>query len=197
MGKKGSKVNSLKNQQISERLFLIARYHTPSEFSIKPREFKAFKFWKETEVRAFILYFETVVSKGVLPNHLYDHFVNLHVAITYTFYSEKTQCQSLVSKLCNTSVQYTTVFNAKELMLYNFHNLLHVVNDVVNFGPLDYYSTFLTLENSMRNLKGITVRKPNNAFQQVAKRLCEKCFLDVTEVVKYHIRYARCKSGSN
>lgn len=133
---KGSKLNALQNQQISERLFLIARYHTPSEFSIKPREFKALKLWKETEVRTFILFFKPVVTKGVLPNHLCDHFVNLHGAITYTK-------QSFVNKLCNTSVQYTSVFYAKELVQHNFHDLLHVVNDVVNFGPLDYYSTFL------------------------------------------------------
>lgn len=64
---------------------------------------------------------------------------------------------------------------------------------------LDLWTTILLsfpLENSMRNLKGITVRKPNNALQQVAKRLCENCFLDVTEVVKYHVRDTRCKSDS-
>lgn len=48
----------------------------------------------------------------------------------------------------------------------------------------------------MRNLKGIMVRGPNIALQQVAKRLCEKCFLDVTEVVKNNVRDVPCKSDS-
>lgn len=40
------------------------------------------------------------------------------------------------------------------------------------------------------------VRGPNNALQQVGKRLCEKCFIDVKEVVKYNVRDAPCKSDS-
>lgn len=40
------------------------------------------------------------------------------------------------------------------------------------------------------------VRGPNIALQQVAKQLCEKCFLDVTEVVKNNVRHAPCKSDS-
>lgn len=170
-GPKSCKLNALKIQQISERLVLIAQHDTPSEFSRKPRELKLFKFWKATEFRAFLLYFGPVVLKGVLQNHLYDHFVILHVAIyilASAKYSEQPQWQSFANRLCNTFVEYTSVFYAKELMLYNFHNLLHVVNDVVNFGPLDCYSAF-PFEHFMRTLKGM-VRGPKNALQQVAKR---------------------------
>lgn len=58
-----------------------------------------------------------------------------------------------------------------ELLIHNFHNLLHLPEDVKNFGKLDSFSAF-PFENFMKEIKHM-VRGPNNKIQQVVKRLGE------------------------
>ncbi|XP_054723470.1 uncharacterized protein LOC129233475 [Uloborus diversus] len=173
-GPKKGKLSSLQVIQISNRLQIVAQ-HTPTEFSRKPRPLKYFKFWKATEFRSFLLYFGPVVLKNILPNHLFEHFLILHVAVYVLCSSELSKQTSLLNfadQLLHTFVRFTAEFYAKELMLYNFHNLLHVVGDVANFGPLDDYSAF-PFESFMNRIKKM-VRGPNNPLQQVAKRLGER-----------------------
>lgn len=55
---------------------------------------------------------------------------------------------------------------------YITHNLLHIVDDVRRFGPLDTLSTFC-YENNMPEFRNIQ-RKPGQNLEQYYKRLCER-----------------------
>lgn len=57
-------------------------------------------------------------------------------------------------------------------MTHNVHNLLHVVDDVRNFGCLDNYSSF-PFENYLQTLKKF-IRKPSTPLQQVVNRIFEQ-----------------------
>lgn len=59
-----------------------------------------------------------------------------------------------------------------EFLSYNVHGLLHLANDVKNFGPLDSFSAF-PYENNMSYFRRIC-RKPNQHLQQIANRRYEE-----------------------
>lgn len=172
-GPKSAKLSALSITNLSERLLKTTKY-IPKEFSRKTRSIKYLKFWKATEFRSFILYLGPVVLNGILPDHLYRHFLVLHVAIYILCNPElckQVSNQNYVHDLLKTFLTFVTPYYCKELMIFNFHNLLHLVKDVVNFGPLDNFSAF-PFENYMKNIKKM-VRGPNKALQQVAKRVGE------------------------
>ena len=53
----------------------------------------------------------------------------------------------------------------------NVHNLIHVPNDVFNFGNLDSFSAY-PFENYLQEIKNL-VRKSSKPLQQIVKRLSE------------------------
>lgn len=55
---------------------------------------------------------------------------------------------------------------------YNIHGILHLVEDVLRFGPLDSYSAF-PYENSMVYFTRMC-RKPHLSLQQIAARRAEQ-----------------------
>lgn len=55
---------------------------------------------------------------------------------------------------------------------YNIHGILHLVEDVFRFGPLDSYSAF-PYENSMVYFTRMC-RKPHLSLQQIAARRAEQ-----------------------
>jgi hypothetical protein len=54
---------------------------------------------------------------------------------------------------------------------HNVHGLLHIVQDVRNFGSLDMFSTF-KFENFMQKMKKL-LRKDDKPLQQIARRIHE------------------------
>ena len=56
-------------------------------------------------------------------------------------------------------------------MSFNCYNLLHILNDIRNFRPLDNFSAF-PFENHIRKVKQL-VRKGDKPLYQIARRLAE------------------------
>lgn len=173
-GPKKCKLNIHKIDEISTRL-KTCRKHFPVEFSRRPRPLKLFKYWKATEFRAFLLYLGPVILKDILPNiNLYKHFLLLNCAI-YILCNDICRddiWRSYANDLLNSFVKYVPVLYSEEFLVYNVHNLLHLSEDVLNFGPLDSFSAF-PFENFMSKIKRL-VRSHNMPLEQVAKRLGEK-----------------------
>lgn len=173
-GPKKCKLNFHRIEIISERLLTIGCSYYPKEFSRRPRPLNMFKYWKSTEFRSFLLYLGPVVLINVLPDPLYTHFLILHCAM-YILCSEF--CQQMVwmnyaKELLDCFVRDVASLYCEELLVYNFHNLLHLVDDAVNYGCLDYFSAF-PFENFMGKLKKM-VHGQNKPLQQIANRLIEK-----------------------
>lgn len=157
---------------ISKKLASI-KNHIPCEFARRPRSLTMYKYWKATEFRLFLLYLGPVVLRDVLPAKFYEHFLILHCAI-YILASELSQTsewRNYANDLLHAFVEAIGNLYAKELITYNFHNLLHLAADVTNFGCLDNYSAF-PFESNMSKIKRL-VRSPNNPLQQLSKRLLE------------------------
>lgn len=63
----------------------------------------------------------------------------------------------------------------KKFVVYNVHNLLHLCDDVKNFGKLTDYSAF-PFESYLGQLKKL-LRATNNSLQQLIRRLAERDYL--------------------
>lgn len=76
-------------------------------------------------------------------------------------------CQELLERFVE---NYGNIYDPEDLV-YNVHSLLHVVEDVKLYGPLDGFSAY-RFENHMREINK-NIKKSNLILQQLSKRLEE------------------------
>ena len=159
---------------ISQNLMFM-RNSVPRKFSRKPRSLTDIKYWKATEFRQFLLYTGPVVLKPVLPKHLYRHFLSLHVAVTILVSPILIMNESNINyaeQLLQYFVKHFAGLYDTKFISHNVHNLLHVCNDVRNFGILDNFRAF-PFENFLGTLKK-SLRKAEKPLQQLARRYGEQ-----------------------
>ena len=175
--KSGPKECRLSAGQISEisdsLVYLNGKF--PSEFARQPRSLYELERWKATEFRQFLLYSGPVVLKKVVSKKLYEHFLALMIAISILLDSndeKRLHYMCYAKQLLKYFVHgckdlYTDIF-----VPYNVHNLLHVPDDVENFGcSLNKISAF-PFENHLQGIKRL-VKNAKNPLAQVTKRLAE------------------------
>ena len=147
----------------------------PSDFNRKPRSLeKAKRLWKAHKLRQFLLYSGPVVLRNALRDDLYNHFLNLYLAITILVnpvLCKNNNYLNLSENLLKTFVKNYQILYGRENVSFNVHSLLHIVDDVRNFGPLDSYSAF-RYENYIGKIKRL-IRKGDKPLQQLARRLAE------------------------
>lgn len=173
-GPKNVKLSDFQRTQISDRLVNLKNY-MPNDFSRKPRQFRNVKrLWKAHELRQFLLYSGPVVILDILNDDLYQNFLHLHVAITILVnpvLCTNSEYLDFANILLQKFVADYTILYGRANVTYNIHNLLHVVEDVKYYGPLDCFSAF-RFENHIRKVKQL-VRKGDKPLQQIARRLAE------------------------
>ena len=164
-------VNNISTALISLRCAI------PKEFARKPRSLKELDRWKATELRQILLYTGPLVLQ-VLPCDLYNHFMVLHCAISYLCMPDINNCilyRQYAHELLKNFVKNFPLLYGEEHVTYNIHGLLHIVDDVEVFGPLDNYSSF-RFENYMRKLKQ-NIHKSEKPLQQLSLRIAERGLL--------------------
>lgn len=147
-GPKTAKLHARANFTISDRLATI-KGHVPREFHRKPRSMKDFNFGRPLSSEHSYCIMDPSYSNrcflSTLTTACYNHFLLLHVALyllSCPEFWELFDWLNYANELLKIFVQQTKYYYSKEMLLYNFHSLLHVAADVTNFGPLDQYSAF-------------------------------------------------------
>lgn len=149
------------------------------EFKRKPRTLDNFERFKATEFRLFLLYLGPLVLKGNLPVIYYNHFIKFHVAIRIL--SDPIDCVQNNELARNLLTDFVTEFSqlyGEHTITFNVHNMIHVADDVLQFGNFDNYSAF-KFENYMQVLKK-RVRKGSQPLKQLVNRIKEED--SVTEI---------------
>jgi hypothetical protein len=82
--------------------------------------------------------------------------------ITYAQYAEK---------LLKTFVKDSVILYGPKFIAFNIHNLIHLPGDVVNYGPLDIFSSF-PFENKLQKMKNL-VRRGGEPLEQIVRRMRE------------------------
>ncbi len=83
-------------------------------------------------------------------------------------------CSGLLNKFVADSIN----LYGQQFVSANVHNLIHLTDDVRNFGPLDSFSAY-PFENFLQKIKNL-VRKSAKPLQQIVKRLSE---LEINKVI--------------
>lgn len=160
-------------REISDALTDLVKF-IPSDFSRKPRALKYLKYWKATELRLFLLYLGPLVLRKRLSKDVYNHFLELHVAITILtspVLSFNDVNVSYAEQLLNHFVSSFETLYGNKYISHNVHNLQHIAADVRKYGALDEFSTF-RFENFIGMLIKL-VKKGEKPLQQISRRLKE------------------------
>ena len=83
------------------------------------------------------------------------------------------------NKLLIGFVQHFADYYGDNMVVYNVHSLIHLVDDVKHYGPMDQFSTFL-FESFLGRLKKL-VRKKHQTLPQIVRRLGESRKLGVKQ----------------
>ena len=172
-GPRYCKLSQITVNTLSDRLFQIRRY-IPREFSRKPKSLLDIKQWKATELRLFLIYTGPVVLKGLIEPKISSNFLDLSVAVRVLL------CPRLLKNYVDFARQLLTYFvqsfgelYGQDQLVYNFHSLIHIADDAINFGVLDRCPSF-KYENFLGQLKKL-VRSLQQPCSQIFKQVFEGC----------------------
>lgn len=161
-----------KQQEISLGL-INCRSTQPVEFQRRCRGLDELRHWKGSEFRTFLFYTGPVVLKNVLSMDEYKNFLALHVAARICNNPKYHDQLDVAQKLFKYFVESFSRIYGHEYMSYNVHSLLHVVEDVRRFGPIENYSAF-PFESFLGKMKK-KIRNGNKMLEQVVHRT-EECW---------------------
>lgn len=162
-------------RKLNEMLKNINR-DMPADIHRSVRSVDCFKFWKGTELRAFLLYIGVVVLKHVLNQTEYCHFIKLFCAVTLCSTDKylnrnKEKISKLVRECFDEYIEEFIDLYGIEYVSSNVHNLTHVMDDVVRFGNLSKISAY-PFENCLAGLK-LRLRNCNRPLEQISRRISE------------------------
>lgn len=157
---------------VSQKLTSISK-KVPCEFVRKPRGLSEIDRWKATEFRQMLLYTGPFVLKEALKKKYSTHFLALNCAIRILVHpnladKEAGQAQILIEYFFD---HYADLYG-REQISYNVHSLVHLVDDVNQFGHLDFFSAF-KFENYLQEVKRY-IKKSQFPLQQLIRRISEQ-----------------------
>ena len=175
---KFANLKSKNNMLLFDKNLLYCNQFLSSDFNRKHQSVTNFSKWKATELRTFLLYTGPFVLRDILPPEHFENFLHLHLGIRIlcnTSFILNEDNITFAQTLINTFVQNSNKLY-KNFVVYNIHTLLHISEDVINFGSLDQYSAF-AFENFMKTIKNY-LKKNSLSLQQVINRVHENEFID-------------------
>lgn len=115
------------------------------------------------------------IFKGNHLKSFYDNFILLHAAIKIL--SSPHLCQNIefnnyAKELLIIFVDQCRTLYGDYFISYNVHCLIHLADDVMRFGPLDLFSSFI-FENKMKSVKSM-IWKHERVLAQIVRRLSEE-----------------------
>ena len=115
--------------------------HCPREFARKPESLQFLEDFKATQHRQFLLYFGIVVIKGIVSEDVYIHYLLLSTAVRCLSIQNASSTLLSFAKLALEQfiLDADLVYDLNFISL-NVHNLCHLYEDVVRYGPLDTYA---------------------------------------------------------
>ncbi len=170
-GKQEVKISAGQVETISAKL-LDLKSCVPNTFARKPRSLADVDRWKATEFRQFLLYTGKIVLNGILRPDQFEHFLCLSVASCILVCPMLAQShRDYATQMMEYFVEQGKILYGDEFLVYNVHSMVHLADEVKEFGSLDACSSF-PFESYMQKLKRL-VRSGKNPIAQVAKRMSE------------------------
>lgn len=164
------KWSTVQKIQISNTLIRTNK-ELPSEIHRAVRPLKDIAFWKGSEFRTVLLYVGMVVFKNFLTQEIYDHFLLLSCAVAICSSDEYKPFLPKARDMFAEYVEDQVHLYGEHSLSSNFHNLIHIIDDVQRFGNLNNISTY-EFENCLGHMKS-KIMLYNKPLEQIARRLIE------------------------
>lgn len=166
------RLSNTQKQSLSKDLIAFSKY-LPTEFQRKfYNGFDDVKIFKGTQYRTLLLYAGPYLFQSYFLPEVYSHFLLLSFGI-YCLASEKyhriyySQASACLLKFVQL---FPTIYDMR-LMSYNVHVCSHLAEYVLQYGPLDNFSSF-PFENFLGILKR-RIKPSSNVFEQSLRHLDE------------------------
>ena len=161
-----------KKEKLQTLLNQISR-DIPCEFQRDKYDIGSLSDWKATQFRFFLLYASGVVLQNLIPSDAFKHFSLLYTALRIL--SDKDlalQETDYVKSLLLKFFRLLPTFYGPASQILNFHNLLHITDDVSFMQrPLEDYSAF-AFENYLGLLKKL-LKSSTRPLSQILTRIHE------------------------
>lgn len=172
----------IKNRRCLSNRMENLRNQVPREFQRRPRSTKTWKHWKATEFRFFLIYGGPLVMKGLLSKIFYMHFLLFHVGCRILCMQKlATKLNDVAKLLFHRFFHLTKKLYGKKSQTINFHNLMHLCDDVLNKSCTLMKMTAFPFENLLGLIKRM-LRSGNKPLAQVCRRLHEQYFVQNQKV---------------
>lgn len=173
------RIPSLLVKKISS-LMLEQSLNQPKEFQRRVRGLDCLANWKATELRTFLIYVGPIVLKNILHDNLYQHFMWFSIAIRILvdparYVSFNPIANTLLRKFVETFGDLYDI----SFISYNVHNLIHLSECCLMYGPADNFSAF-PFETKLGQIKRL-VKHGRKTLQQVVNRLQESMSLNLNK----------------
>lgn len=168
----------------------MARRSQPQEIKRSIRTLNFIGVMKGKEYRNFILYYGMAALNNNVHKDIFDNYLTLHIALTICLSDEHRKFLKVAEACFKKFVKDFKIIYGHCNASYNVHNLLHLVDEVRMFGPLDNYSTF-----PYENMIGFLKKLPHSGYlplQQGVKRYMET--LDFN--IKNYKKLVECRGKS-
>lgn len=159
-------------QKITDISDALKNITLPKEFKQKtPRALNELSFWKGSECKTYLHYLSIVTLRDNLNEEYYQHFLLLFCGITICSSSAYVHCLDLAETLLYNYVESFICMYGPDYVVSNIHNLIHVVDEVRQFGVLSSFSSY-PFESQLFQIKRL-LRTGYLPLEQVAHRLNE------------------------
>lgn len=161
-------------------LMLEQSLNQPKEFQRRVRGLDCLANWKATELRTFLIYVGPIVLKDILHDNLYQHFMMFSIAIRILVDPHRyLSFNSIASTLLKSFVDNFGYLYDISFISYNVHNLIHLAECCMMYGPADNFSAF-PFETKLGQIKRL-VKHGRKTLQQVVNRLQESMNLNLNK----------------
>lgn len=163
---------SAANMREISTYLLSCNTHKPPEIHRRIRSLQELPRWKGTELRTFMLYTSLTVLKKFLPDKYFKHYLLFYCSVVIL--GSEFHCERMIDLADEMIRSFLNIFKTLygiEHFTSNLHNLVHLVEEVREFGVLCKFSAY-SFENKMQIIK-LLVRSGNQPLSQIAKRILE------------------------
>ena len=140
-------------EKLTETDARLSQIKPPSNLKRLPRSIgETLKYWKASELRSFLLYYGVPILHGLLPQNLLQHYILL-VHATFILLKDGSTVEELqhADHCLLNFVEFFIQFYGLRYATLNIHQLIHLVDDALDLGPL-YTHDLFALEDKNREL---------------------------------------------
>lgn len=163
---------------LDERLNNLGKY-VPHDFQRAPNKnnrkhpLRDASRWKASELRQVLLYSGMVLFNGIFSKEIYEHFLQLCVALRLLSLNNLSdEYRDYAKLLIQHFVMSFGQIYGKSYMSHNIHIILHLADDTKIFGSINNFSAF-PYENFMQPLKK-KIKTGAKPLQQLIRRYVEE-----------------------